>query len=684
MIRYKPAMRLTALCFCVGFLLTCEGTSTTYVREIGPVAAVEITPEIGTVEMGQTLRLTAIPKDASGNELHRRVTWNSLDPSLVQADCDTGSGQFPPTCDVVGIAWGTAAITATSESIDGMATVEVPDPRARVCSVQSQIPEEECLVLGSFYEATHGRGWSESDGWWVNTTPCSWHGLQCEEGSVTVLEFFDDQLTGTIPPEIALLSNLETLRISTNQLTGPIPPELGNLSNLEALDLSYNQLTANLPPEMGNLTNLRVLNLEHNQLSGSIPTEWEEMSSLHTLGLGWNQLGGVIPPNIARFLGQIETCDMSPGNEGLGIPDNEEHRGADLDGDGLVCGIRFGPIVISMSPSGGGGPVGLLQDFTLTFSEPMDPATLNASTVTVSPMTGSLHMTYSEAEATLWVAPDSLFPPGTNLTLSVGDGVISSDGVPMTPFSANFTTGPMECSYLMDRLEPNDEYAAPVDVPLDTWIVGLSTCMDDEDYYRITLPEWGEVSARVDITYAQGVPWEISWRMVGGSPAATRGGQADTGERWLINIPYEPGSHILKISGPEDEPLVLYDLFIASPPFCADDAYENNDFKEEAKPISTGSHSDLIGCYVDPDWFSFPVLAGQTIEVGLDKHGDDAMYNLYVEEPGGEYDSKAGVSAPTASVSVTATANGTAFVRVILWAEGIPYQMEISVGSPEE
>ena len=58
-----------------------------------------------------------------------------------------------------------------------------------------------------------------------------------------------------------------------NQLTGSIPPELGGLSNLEGLSLEQNQLTGNIPVELGRLSNPRYLGLQDNQPTGCIPTE---------------------------------------------------------------------------------------------------------------------------------------------------------------------------------------------------------------------------------------------------------------------------------------------------------------------------------------------------------------------------------------------------------------------------
>ena len=80
-----------------------------------------------------------------------------------------------------------------------------------------------------------------------------------------------NQLTGTIPAELASLSNLMWLGLSRNQLTGTIPAELSTLSNLESLYLSNNQLTGTIPDELGNLPNLKWIYLSGNQLTGCIP-----------------------------------------------------------------------------------------------------------------------------------------------------------------------------------------------------------------------------------------------------------------------------------------------------------------------------------------------------------------------------------------------------------------------------
>ena len=60
----------------------------------------------------------------------------------------------------------------------------------------------------------------------------------------------------TTPTEVTLwgvvysVEDTDSLNLSFNQLTGSIPPEIGNLTNLNWLSLVNNQLTGEIPPEV--------------------------------------------------------------------------------------------------------------------------------------------------------------------------------------------------------------------------------------------------------------------------------------------------------------------------------------------------------------------------------------------------------------------------------------------------
>ncbi|KAL4559890.1 hypothetical protein LXL04_032036 [Taraxacum kok-saghyz] len=78
-------------------------------------------------------------------------------------------------------------------------------------------------------------------------------------------------LTGEIPNELGLLTQIHALNLSHNQLSGPIPTNFSDLAKIESLDLSSNSLTGAVPTELIQLTSLSIFNVSHNNLSGKLP-----------------------------------------------------------------------------------------------------------------------------------------------------------------------------------------------------------------------------------------------------------------------------------------------------------------------------------------------------------------------------------------------------------------------------
>ncbi|MGE5342021.1 MAG: fibronectin type III domain-containing protein [Candidatus Omnitrophota bacterium] len=180
-------------------------------------------------------------------------------------------------------------------------------------TVQSAIPQKEREALIALYNSTNGDNWWYTSGW--KTPPLHtdgfampgtenrWKGVQCNlyNNKVLNINLEQNNLTGTLPPELGNLSNLENLWLNSNQLAGPIPPELGSLSKLQWVNLDFNQLTGSIPPELGNLSELQGLHLDSNQLTGTIPQELGNLSNLYYLYLQSNQLNGQIPKELAKL-----------------------------------------------------------------------------------------------------------------------------------------------------------------------------------------------------------------------------------------------------------------------------------------------------------------------------------------------------------------------------------------------
>ena len=157
----------------------------------------------------------------------------------------------------------------------------------------------DLIGLDSLYINSGGDNWTNNTNWLSDTPVSEWYGVTTNEsGRVTGLYLGDNQLSGPIPSELANLTDLEELDLTSNQLTGPVPAWLGNLSNLTSLGLWGNQLTGSIPPQLGNLSELTVLSLSRNQLTGSVPSQLADLSNLERLFLSENQLTGAIPTQL--------------------------------------------------------------------------------------------------------------------------------------------------------------------------------------------------------------------------------------------------------------------------------------------------------------------------------------------------------------------------------------------------
>ncbi|KAJ9561050.1 hypothetical protein OSB04_006210 [Centaurea solstitialis] len=85
------------------------------------------------------------------------------------------------------------------------------------------------------------------------------------------LDLSCNRLTGEIPEELGLLTQIHALNLSHNQLYGRIPVNFSNLANIESLDLSSNHLSGELPSGLVKLNTLAVFNVSYNNLSGRLP-----------------------------------------------------------------------------------------------------------------------------------------------------------------------------------------------------------------------------------------------------------------------------------------------------------------------------------------------------------------------------------------------------------------------------
>lgn len=105
---------------------------------VTPVASVDVTPATATVVIGQTVQLTATPKDAGGTPLTgRSVTWASSNAAI---------GTVTTNGLVSGVTPGTITVAATSEGKTGLATITVTTVPVATVEVS---PSSASILVGT-------------------------------------------------------------------------------------------------------------------------------------------------------------------------------------------------------------------------------------------------------------------------------------------------------------------------------------------------------------------------------------------------------------------------------------------------------------------------------------------------------------------------------------------------------
>lgn len=131
------------------------------------------------------------------------------------------------------------------------------------------ITTSDSLALVAIFDQLDGANWLNKGGWKTDKAS-EWFGVTLNIDSKRVIELSlsSNELTGEIPEELALLTELTVLSLEGNNLTGTASP-LDQLVNAEYIDVSGNQLTG--VPNLSGITSLATLKLENNRLNfGSI------------------------------------------------------------------------------------------------------------------------------------------------------------------------------------------------------------------------------------------------------------------------------------------------------------------------------------------------------------------------------------------------------------------------------
>jgi Leucine-rich repeat (LRR) protein len=161
--------------------------------------------------------------------------------------------------------------------------------------------------------------------------------------AITRLYMPSNNLYGTIPSEIRLLSNLRELNLYNNKIGSTLPSQIAQLSNLQSLIMFDNRLKGTIPTWLSSMPNLRIVNMGKNkELSGTLPNDIHQstslqvlnfekcsingdikalhgLSSLQALHLASNKLSGPFTNDLFESLSSLIELDISS-NQFTGLP----------------------------------------------------------------------------------------------------------------------------------------------------------------------------------------------------------------------------------------------------------------------------------------------------------------------------------------------------------------------------
>jgi Leucine-rich repeat (LRR) protein len=159
-------------------------------------------------------------------------------------------------------------------------------------------------LLTFWFNSNNTDEWINSTGWLDYDDECTWFGISCldidhgpytgVQRTVTEMDLGYNGISGIIPSDLGLLSNLQYFGLESNQLYGSLPSSIGEWTDLEHLQLQLQftgQLTGQIPETIGNLHHLVYADFSYNALTGELPSSignWKDIVYVDFSGLPIN------------------------------------------------------------------------------------------------------------------------------------------------------------------------------------------------------------------------------------------------------------------------------------------------------------------------------------------------------------------------------------------------------------
>jgi hypothetical protein len=148
--------------------------------------------------------------------------------------------------------------------------------------VQFRIRQRYTLLTLWFQQAFTNTTWNVRIGW-LNGNECgnNWNGISCApidlggtvgtQNVVTAVRLNFNNMKGTIPADLGLLTALTSFSVYDNALTGTLPVSIGQWTALTYFGVYINKMTGTIPASIGNWSQIQYAYFYYNEFTGTMP-----------------------------------------------------------------------------------------------------------------------------------------------------------------------------------------------------------------------------------------------------------------------------------------------------------------------------------------------------------------------------------------------------------------------------
>lgn len=241
-----------------------------------------------------------------------------------------------------------------------------------------------------------------------------------------------------------------------------------------------------------------------------------------------------------------------------------------------------------------------------------------------------------------------------------------------------------------DSFEDNDSPLLPPTITAGTH--QLNVCDGDDDYFDVYLQTGEEITVNAYFSQAEG---DVDLALLGflGVPLDT---SVSTTDNESVTYVADSDDFVtIQVTLYQDAgatPGNPYDLEIIvntpQPQTCTVDSFEENDTQGTAAPLASGSHGNLNTCETDEDFYAITLQANEDLTVDATFSNAEGDIDLELLDSSGTVVTDSASASDDESITYTAPASGTYFLRVFLYSDagstlGNDYGLDVSIsGAP--